>query len=80
MKQPTPDQMKPFAQLIAEGTSHGVIHPVPVHADISRCSTGKVKPVVDSTFAFEDVQKAYERILTKRACGKVVVKVDPEAH
>jgi len=36
---------------------------------------GKVIPLVDSTFAFEDVHKAYERILTGRAKGKVVVKV-----
>ena len=41
---------------------------------------GKVKPVVDSIFAFEDAPKAFERIMTKRACGKVVVKVDPEAY
>jgi len=37
---------------------------------------GKVKPVVDSVFAFEDTLKAYERILGKCAKGKVVVKVD----
>ncbi|EIW64614.1 NAD-P-binding protein [Trametes versicolor FP-101664 SS1] len=40
---------------------------------------GKVRPVVDSVHAFEQVLKAYERILTKRATGKVVVKVDPDA-
>lgn len=40
---------------------------------------GKVRPVVDSVHAFEEVLKAYERILTKRATGKVVVKVDPDA-
>ncbi|KAH9919581.1 hypothetical protein B0H21DRAFT_702118 [Amylocystis lapponica] len=38
---------------------------------------GKVKPLVDSVFAFEDTLKAYERIMTGRATGKVVVKVDP---
>ncbi|KAI0735098.1 NAD-P-binding protein [Earliella scabrosa] len=41
---------------------------------------GKVKPLVDSVFAFEDVPKAYERLLTSRATGKVVVKVDPDAE
>ncbi len=40
---------------------------------------GKVRPVVDSVHAFEDALKAYERILTKRATGKVVVRVDPTA-
>ncbi|TFK42999.1 hypothetical protein BDQ12DRAFT_710172 [Crucibulum laeve] len=38
---------------------------------------GSVKPMVDSVFAFEDALKAYERIKTHRATGKVVVKVDP---
>ena len=38
---------------------------------------GSLKPIVDSVFAFEDVIKAYDRILTTRATGKVVVKVDP---
>ncbi|KAJ3536779.1 hypothetical protein NM688_g6791 [Phlebia brevispora] len=38
---------------------------------------GKVKPVVDSVYSYEDVLKAYERIMSLRAAGKVVVKVDP---
>lgn len=38
---------------------------------------GKIRPLVDSVYAFEDVLKAYERVMTKRATGKVVVKVDP---
>ncbi|KAI0655133.1 NAD-P-binding protein [Cubamyces menziesii] len=41
---------------------------------------GKVHPLVDSVFAFEDALKAYERLLTKRATGKIVVKVDPAAE
>lgn len=38
---------------------------------------GKIKPIVDSVHSFDDVHKAYERIMTGRATGKVVVKVDP---
>ena len=38
---------------------------------------GKFKPVVDSEFAFDDAVKAFERLMTKRATGKVVIKVDP---
>ena len=36
---------------------------------------GKLKPVVDSVFEFEDVQGAYERMMSNRALGKVVVRV-----
>ncbi|KAI0063402.1 NAD(P)-binding protein [Artomyces pyxidatus] len=35
----------------------------------------KVKPVVDSVFTFEDTLKAYDRSMTGRATGKVVIKV-----
>ncbi|KAI0078196.1 NAD(P)-binding protein [Panus rudis PR-1116 ss-1] len=42
-------------------------------------SEGKLKPPIDSVYSFEDVVKAYERLMTKRARGKVVVKVDPNA-
>ncbi|PSS35502.1 hypothetical protein PHLCEN_2v1527 [Hermanssonia centrifuga] len=42
-------------------------------------SEGKIKPIVDSVYDFDDALKAYERIMTKRAVGKVVVKIDPEA-
>ena len=35
---------------------------------------------MDSVFAFEDVPKAYERLMTGRATGKVVVKVDPNVE
>ncbi|KAK0470504.1 hypothetical protein IW261DRAFT_1516310 [Armillaria novae-zelandiae] len=36
----------------------------------------QIKPVVDSVYEFKDVLSAYERILTSRAKGKVVVTVD----
>ncbi|KZT69073.1 NAD(P)-binding protein [Daedalea quercina L-15889] len=39
---------------------------------------GKVKPIVDSVYSFEDTLKAYDRLLTSRATGKVVIKVDPD--
>ncbi|GJE86887.1 NAD(P)-dependent alcohol dehydrogenase [Phanerochaete sordida] len=41
---------------------------------------GRVKSVVDSVFAFEDVLKAYERVMEGRSTGKVVVKVDPSVE
>ncbi|KAH9898345.1 NAD-P-binding protein [Cubamyces lactineus] len=53
----------------------------PVHEDLEAFAKlveeGKVRPLVDSVFAFEDALKAYEKLLTKRATGKIVVKVDP---
>lgn len=43
-------------------------------------AAGTLKPVVDSVFAFEDVLKAYERVMSHRAKGKVVVKVVPDVE
>lgn len=36
---------------------------------------GTIKPVIDSEYSFEDVPKGYERILSGRAKGKIVVNV-----
>jgi len=36
---------------------------------------GKVKPQTDSTFAFNDAPKAYEKLKTGRARGKVIVEI-----
>ncbi|KAF8917207.1 hypothetical protein CPB85DRAFT_1215370 [Mucidula mucida] len=38
---------------------------------------GKLKPIVDSVYGFDDALAAYERIMSRRARGKVVLKVDP---
>jgi len=38
---------------------------------------GSVKPVVDSVFSFDDTLKAYDRLMTGRVVGKVVIKIDP---
>ncbi|KAJ8482337.1 hypothetical protein ONZ45_g14989 [Pleurotus djamor] len=37
---------------------------------------GELKGVVDSVFAIEDAVKGYERLMTSRATGKVIVTVD----
>lgn len=39
---------------------------------------GKVKPIVDERFAFEEVPKAFEKLKTGRARGKIVVAVQGE--
>jgi len=43
-------------------------------------SKGAVKPIVDSVYSFDrdNVMKAYEKLMTKHAAGKVVVKVMDE--
>ncbi|KIY51029.1 NAD(P)-binding protein [Fistulina hepatica ATCC 64428] len=41
-------------------------------------ASGDVKPVVDSVFEFKDVLSAYDRLMSHHACGKVIVKVDPD--
>ncbi|ROW17849.1 hypothetical protein VPNG_00807 [Cytospora leucostoma] len=49
------------------------------HEDLARIGgwvkEGKVKVVIDEEFAFEEAPKAYEKLKTGRARGKVVVKV-----
>ena len=41
---------------------------------------GKIKHRIDSVYAFEDVLKAYERVISSRAVGKVVVEVPAAAQ
>ena len=35
----------------------------------------KLTTVIDSVFAFQDVQKAYEKLLSRQIFGKIVVRV-----
>lgn len=43
---------------------------------IKMVEEGKLKVSVDSVFSMEDAIKAYERIATKRARGRVLIKVE----
>lgn len=64
---------------LAQYVSDGKLAIVHIHSQIRIDSLpGSVKPVIDSVFGFSEVLKAYERIMSQRAVGKVVVKVDPE--
>ncbi|EME47718.1 hypothetical protein DOTSEDRAFT_167008 [Dothistroma septosporum NZE10] len=49
-------------------------------ADIGRMiKNGQVKPVIDTKFPFEDAPKAFERLKTGRAKGKIVVEVGTDS-
>ncbi len=41
---------------------------------------GKVKPVIDSKYKFENLREAYQRLKTGRARGKVILEVAPEGE
>jgi hypothetical protein len=41
---------------------------------------GSLKPVVDSVYEFEDALQAYDRLLSHRATGKVIVRIDPTVN
>lgn len=43
---------------------------------VSPLIQGRITPVVDSVYDFKDALRAYDRIKTGRARGKVVVKID----
>lgn len=72
---PTKKDLEDFAKLVEEGELIRLLLAVM----FPTISAGKVKPLVDSVYSFEDALKAYERLQTGRATGKVVVKVDPTA-
>ena len=70
------DVVQDIQRLVAEGM-----------ADFRRLRTGQIcidlhlmlgslKPLVDSVYGFEDVHDAYGRLMSHRATGKVIVKVD----
>ncbi|KAK5561422.1 hypothetical protein LTR46_000227 [Exophiala xenobiotica] len=40
---------------------------------------GKIKPIIDQKFSFEEAPKAFERLKTGRARGKIIVQISSEA-
>ncbi|KAF8188383.1 hypothetical protein BJ912DRAFT_1107585 [Pholiota molesta] len=43
-------------------------------------ANGSLQPIVDSVYDFKDVLQAYDRVMSYRSVGKVVVRVDPDAQ
>ena len=60
-----------IAKMIVDGTISLALSP---HSFVDPCA-GTVKPVIDSVYKFDDVYSAYERLMTERARGKVVIEV-----
>lgn len=58
--------------------------PKPKHEDLEQIGTwmmeGKVKPIIDQKFPFEQAPKAFEKSKTGRAKGKIVVDVASESY
>ncbi len=55
---------------------HGVyVGPKAAVAHYLKLSPGKLKPVVDSVFDFNDARKAYEKLLSRQFFGKIVVRM-----
>ncbi|KAG6377960.1 hypothetical protein JVT61DRAFT_14754 [Boletus reticuloceps] len=61
-------------------TTWKIIHVVNIKEDMKMLCTlierGALRPYVDSTYEFGSALDAYERIMTGRATGKVIVKVE----
>lgn len=63
--------LEEIAKMIADGTVLGFCFSLfVVHS-----RSGKVKPVIDSVYKFDDVYSAYDKLMTGHARGKVVVEV-----
>jgi NADPH:quinone reductase-like Zn-dependent oxidoreductase len=61
---------------------HLTVFAKPDRGDLSQIAEwmveGKVKPVIDSKYKFEDLREAYQRLKTGRARGKVILEVASE--
>jgi len=60
-----------IAKMIVEGNVFGFVS----RSFVVHTRVGKVKPVIDSVYKFDDVYSAYDKIMTGHARGKVVIEV-----
>lgn len=72
--------LRQIAELIEQGEHASIAHTLLIRKTNTNVLLGKLKPTVDSVYALEDTLKAYERLMSHRAKGKVVVRVDPIAE
>ena len=63
-----------IAKMIVDGAIS--LAPSPIHSlfTFTPCA-GKVKPVTDSVYKFDDVLSAYDKLMTGHARGKIVIEV-----
>ena len=63
---------------------HLTVFAKPNREDLSQIAEwmveGKVKPVIDSKYKFEDLREVYQRLKTGRARGKLILEVAPEGE
>ena len=60
-----------IAKMIVDGTILSSVS----RSFVIHLYTGKVKPVIDSVYKFDDVYGAYDKLMTGHARGKVVIEV-----
>ena len=60
-----------IAKMIVDGTILSSVS----RSFVTHLYTGKVKPVIDSVYKFDDVYSAYDKLMTGHARGKVVIEV-----
>ena len=60
-----------IAKMIVDGTILSSVS----RSFVTHLYTGKVKPVIDSLYKFDDVYSAYDKLMTGHARGKVVIEV-----
>ena len=70
------EDMKTLCTLIERGGFSGRHPCLSASLTSKRWKSGALRPYVDSTHEFGSTLDAYDRILTGRATGKVIVKVE----
>lgn len=63
-----------IATMVVDGIIFGFV-PRSWRSFVVNFFAGKIKPVIDSVYKFDDVYGAYDKLMTTHARGKVVIEV-----
>lgn len=66
------ERLEAIRQMVADGTCRQSSSTQPRLSFFA----GSITPPVDSVYEFDDALKAYDRLMSLRATGKIVIKVD----